>query len=177
MNAATEFAAQDAQAVAFIKRYRNAMFYAINRICITEDQRRDVFQEACIRIVSAFRRGLEHEEHLLSYAITVARNAAVDHARRLKPLLVASGLAENYEHTDPHLDPERQLMRLEAHARLHACIECLTPAQRVVMRMVVKGHTLEEIALEHELTIPGVKILAHRARLRLRNMLTDLRYR
>lgn len=177
MNATSPFAVQDAQAVAFLKRYRRAMFYAIRRIINDEATQDDVFQVASIRILNAFRQGLKHQDHLLSYAITVARNASVDYVRDLQYKGSLVGISEGYDHADTALDPSRQLMRLQSHEQLHACVECLPAMQRAVMREVLKGISLKEVADHYELSHGAVKVIAHRARGRLRQLLTDPRYK
>ena len=177
MNSASPFAAQDAQAVAFLKRYRGAMFYAIRRIVKDPTTQDDVYQAASIRILGAFRQGLKHQDHLLSYAITVARNASLDYVRDLQAQGLLVGISEGYRHADPALDPSRQLMRLQSHEQLHACVECLPAMQRAVMREVLKGIALKEVAEHYEMSQGAVKVIAHRARLRIREMLTDPRYK
>lgn len=177
MNATAPFASQDAQAVAFLKRYRGAMFYAIRRIIADQYTQDDVYQMASMRILAAFRQGLKHQDYLLSFAITVARNAALDHVRELQRDGRLVGISEGYEHADPALDPSRQLMRLQSHEQLHACVECLPAMQRAVMREVIKGITLKEVAEHYEMSQGAVKVIAHRARLRIREMLTDPRYK
>jgi RNA polymerase sigma factor (sigma-70 family) len=54
------------------------------------DRADDLFQETFLRALRAYGR-LEHGEHLRAWVLTIASNAAVDAARRERPLVELAG--------------------------------------------------------------------------------------
>ncbi len=171
-----DHAAADAQAVAFLREFRGAIHYAINLEAVPAHQRDDVWQEVSVRMVQLFRRGAISAAHpgRLSYVITLVRNLCRSHRQRE---------ARHRDHADAaqlqlasHArDAFAQVERLQAHERLHACVALLPPLQRLVMRHVLQGWSHAEIGQEHHLSPGHVKLIAHRARVRLRHMLTNPR--
>jgi RNA polymerase sigma factor (sigma-70 family) len=170
---ATEHSA-DACAVDFIRRFRNPIHYAINLEGVPAHQRDDVFQEMSERILKWHRDGRVLQEHagLLSLVITTTRNICRNHYERDRRHRGHQDIAE-HPVAGHEADALEQLHRLQAHERLHACVEMLPPMQRIVMRCVLKGWSNADIALEHNVHPNHVKVIAHRARIRLRQMLTN----
>lgn len=169
-----ERTAADARAVAFIKRFRGPIHYAINLEGVPQHQRDDLFQEASLRILQLYRAGriVEDAPGCLSLVITAVRNLCRNHWHRDQK---HRGHVEMLEQTAAHdgLDQMEQLHRLQAHERLRACVEMLPILQRNVMRYTLKGLSNREIAEDLSIEPGHVKLLAHRARIKLRHLLTN----
>lgn len=170
---ATPTPPSDAEALAFLKRYHRAIRYGIHLEGVYGAAADDVYQEVSLHLVECFRRRPERPEHTLSFAVQVGRNKAMDHRARSQRRATAPLPAEAVDPTPNALD---LITKLEAHQRLRACVELLSVMRREVMRRRLAGHTYAAIAYDLNLTVGGAKVLAHRATLDLRRMLTDTRY-
>lgn len=153
--------------MAWLKRFRRAIYYGFNLVCLPEHLRADAWQETSMRMVQRFRRRGEPYGTGLAMAVQVGKNVAIDMIRSQgrRHAELPEGLPA--ETTDIH----EELDRVQAHERLHAAIEMLTPLQRAVMRRVVRGVALSDVAAEYELNPGAAKAIAHRARARLRIIL------
>lgn len=155
----------DEATVAFVKRYRSAIEWAINAACVPEHERADVRQDVSMRILQRFRKhGPLHEGNHGAFAITVARNAAMSHfrARKVNRPSVEEPTMDRWL-TDDQLLPDELLDRKDGHERLHFAIASLTPLKRYVVRRVLEGASLVEVAEELERQHGTVKVLHHRA--------------
>lgn len=163
----------DEAALAFARQYAPAIKWALNQAAVPAADREDVRQEVLIRLVNRFRRhGPLGEGSHLSYAITIARNAAHNHLQQRARQLgreVKDGMPELLS---KELAPDEQLVRTEGHERLRLAVAALTPLQRAVMEEALKGHSLQETADYYGWRYAQVRAVWHRARLRLRAMLT-----
>lgn len=159
----------DAAAVAFCKQYRPAIEWAINAACVPHRHRADVRQDVALRLLKRFRKHgpLEEGSHA-SFAITVARHACLDHFRRNRQERPATDPAIYDRVADDARLPDELVERADGHARLHLAIASLTPLRRYVVRQVLAGRSLVEVAAELERSHGSVKVLHHRA-------VTDLR--
>ncbi len=159
----------DGQAVAFFAEHRSIINWAINDACVKAHHRADVRQDVAVRIIQRWRKKgpLEPGNHA-AFAIRVARNACIDHFRRLPP---PASQADAMPLADTAPDPEQQLIRLQGHERLHLAIASLTPLKRYLVRQVMAGRGLKELAEELERDHGSVKVLHHRAVKDLRKIL------
>lgn len=156
----------DAAAMAFVKQYRPAFDWAINEARLPIHERGDVRQDVIIRILGRFRKyGVLHSDGShLSYAISVARSAIVNHirARRQNRPSVEDPTMERWLGDEQPL-PDELLERQDAIERLHVAIASLTPIKRHVVRRVLEGATTAEVAKELERKHDAVNLLHRRA--------------
>jgi RNA polymerase sigma factor (sigma-70 family) len=149
----------------FVQRHRSAIEWAINAACVPQHERDDVRQDVHLRILQRFRKhgGLYDGGHR-SYAITVARNAAASHfrARKVNRPSAEEPTMDRWL-ADEQLLPDELLVRKDGHERLHLAIDSLTPLKRYVVRRVLEGASLVEVAQEMERHHGTVKVLHHRA--------------
>ena len=157
----------DAAAMAFVKRYRTAIDWAINSAAVPQCDRADIRQEVAMRVLLRFRKHgeLAAGGHA-SYAITIARHAAMDYfksTKRTSSRPAAEPPELEARLADGALGPEELLMRKDGHERLHLAIASLTPLKRYVVRRVMEGASMVEVATELERHHGTVKVLHHRA--------------
>jgi RNA polymerase sigma factor (sigma-70 family) len=101
----------------------------------------------------------------------IAHNRALDHLRRYEARMGESLDGAHDRVMDAAPDPGDVIAHEQAlHAAVSRFVE-LAPAQRscVILKDVL-GHSLEEIGVLLELTLPAVKAALHRGRLRLREL-------
>ena len=102
---------------------------------------------------------------LRPWLFRIAHNRAIDHwrreqVRRAEPLDAAAEVAD-----EPAREPDQVLARHQAvHAAISSFLE-LAPAQRacVILKDVLE-HSLDDIAVELEMSVPAVKAALHRGR-------------
>ena len=105
---------------------------------------------------------------LRPWLFRIAHNRAIDHLRRerlrqAEPLDAAAELAGDATH-----EPEQALARQQAVRAAIASFLALPPTQRAcVILKDVLDHTLDEIAVELDSSVPAVKAALHRARVAL----------
>ena len=164
----------DAAALAFLRKYRGAIDFAINLEGVPAHQRDDVKQEVSIRIIERLRKQPLADTGHLGFAITVARNTSrtfCDKQRKHREG-VPSDEARAYDAL-----PDEQFDRLQARERMNACVSMLSGVSRFVMRKVLLGWTYKEIAEDMQVSHASIKTLVHRSKLRLRRLLLDPRNR
>ena len=128
----------------------------------------DVVQETLARAYYELSQQKEMPP-LRPWLFRIAHNRAIDHHRRevhraSEPLEAAFELAD-----EAAREPDHVLARSQAVQAALWCFLVLPPAQRgcVILKDVL-DHTLEEIAVELELSLPAVKAALHRGRAGLR---------
>ena len=129
----------------------------------------DVLQDALAKAIEAFP-GAGPIAHPQGWLFRIAHNAALDFLRR-------RARQENI-HADEDLDmiadPDSEIDRRQAAAASLRTLMRLPVAQRnSVILMDVLGHSLEEIAVVLDGTVPAVKAALHRGRLRLRELAAE----
>ncbi len=127
----------------------------------------DVVQETLARAYYELSQ-LKEIPALRPWLFRIAHNRAVDHWRHesyraSEPLEAALELADSAAH-----EPDNVLARHQAVRAAIACFLALAPAQRgcVILKDVL-DHSIDEIALELNLSGPAVKAALHRGRLAL----------
>jgi RNA polymerase sigma factor (sigma-70 family) len=163
----------DKDAVAFLKRFRGAFDYAFQLEGIPFADRSDLFQDLSIRVLQRFRKGGVPTEHSLSYAVTIALHVAINYRRvkRLPEGTVDADRLVGYE-----LPTDLQVIRLEGHERLHACIAALSPVRRAVVKARLQGMLHREIGVNYNMSAQASKNLYLRAVEQLRTMLISQDY-
>ena len=129
----------------------------------------DVLQEALVKAIEAFPRAgpIAKPE---GWLFRIAHNAALDFLRR-------RARQENVradQDLDMIADPDSEIDRRQAAAASLRTLMRLPVAQRSsVILMDVLGHSLEEIAVVLDGTVPAVKAALHRGRNRLRELAAE----
>ena len=129
----------------------------------------DVLQDALAKAVEAFPRAgpITHPQ---GWLFRIAHNAALDFLRR-------RARQENFradEDLDMIADPDSEIDRRQAAAASLRTLMRLPVAQRSsVILMDVLGHSLEEVAVVLDGTVPAVKAALHRGRSRLRELAAE----
>lgn len=164
---------EDAAAITFLDGHRRTIAYAINGMRVPERHRDDVRQEVAYKIIRRFRNlGPLPVEGNSGYALQVTRGACLDLFRRRGHHL---GLIEA-EQVERMVDGS-PLPDAIADGKLRAevldrAIACLTPLKRHVVREVMAGRSMVEVADALGRTHGSVKVLHHRAVIELKKLLT-----
>jgi RNA polymerase sigma-70 factor (ECF subfamily) len=129
----------------------------------------DVLQEALAKAIEAFPRSgaIANPE---GWLFRIAHNAALDFLRRRAR---QEGLQAD-EDLEMIAEPESDIDRRQAAATSLRMLMRLPVNQRgSVILMDVLGHSLEEVSVALDTTVPAVKAALHRGRLRLRELAAE----
>lgn len=155
---------RDQAAVDFLHAHRDAIAWAINAACVPQRHRDDVRQDVAVRIIQRFRnKGPLAPGGHASFAIIATRHACIDFFRRTGRERPATDPAVYDRVPGNDRLPDELLERAEGHTRLHLAIASLTPLKRHVVRQVLAGRSLVDIASELERSHGSVKVLHRRA--------------
>lgn len=123
----------------------------------------DIMQESFTRLLSRY----EAKEHCAALLFTIARNAVMDHERKLKR---QRGLRQNQEN-DP-IDPEKLMMVRETYRNVITAMQQLEKTERDILSLVISsGLPYREIAIIVGISEANVRVKVHRARTKLRKHL------
>ena len=130
----------------------------------------DVLQETLVKAIEAF----PHTGPLATvegWLFRIAHNAALDFLRRRSR---REGVQDGDEALETIADPDSEIDRRQAAAASLRTLMRLPVAQRSsVILMDVLGHSLEEIDVVLDGTVPAVKAALHRGRNRLRELAAE----
>lgn len=146
------------------------LFSVALRILSEQMEAEDAVQEAYVKIwrnASAFQTGRAAP---MTWLITIARNAAIDKARKRRETPMDVDESLNAPSSDP--SPEDFALMADDHKRLRDCLDELEEAQRGVVRSAFfTGRTYNEIAEKLDTPLGTVKSWIRRSLVKLRSCL------
>ncbi len=157
----------DRAALDYLRHFDGAIRWCINSYAIPVHDREAVHQEVRVRVLLRFRRNGPVPITTTSWIVTITRNRCADYWRKSRTRTVAASDSIELQ-ADASQPADEWLDRQDAHKRLHLAVATLPPMSREIMRRVLLGHSLVEVANYFDITVGGAKIAAHRARKLLR---------
>lgn len=129
----------------------------------------DVAQEACVGVLKALPRYQDMGKPFAAFAIRIAANKVADAQRRA--FSVGIPLDDLTDRPDELPGPEEHAVRLDEAARAHALLNRLPELHReIVLLRVVVGLSAKETGQIFDLTASAVRLIQHRALVRVRGM-------
>lgn len=166
-----------------IRRYEGPVFNFVLRMCGHVQDAEDVMQET---FLSAFRSlpNFREKTKLKNWLFRIASRACIKKRRKkksaphqeipLETLLVQEGPQGKHEIPDGSSDPAGELLRSELRQVIEEGIRSLPPKYRLVFNLRdFNGFDTEETAEILGITPQSVKTRLHRARLYLRDKISD----
>jgi RNA polymerase sigma-70 factor (ECF subfamily) len=144
------------------------------RLTATEEDARDVVQEAYLRAWKGIRRFRgDAQFSTWMYRITANTAATVSSKRRRQRTVHIDDVADPVE-TEVALHPELATENTELMGRLSAALDELPPRLRtLVVLKDVYGLSHEDIAEELGISVTAAKVRLHRGRKRMRDLLYE----
>ncbi|HEY3684816.1 MAG TPA: RNA polymerase sigma factor ShbA [Streptosporangiaceae bacterium] len=131
----------------------------------------DVAQEACVGVLKALPRYEDMGKPFAAFAIRIAANKVADAQRRA--FTVGIPLDDLTDRPDDRAGPEEQAVQVDEAARAHALLNRLPELHReIVLLRVVVGLSAKETGQIFDLTASAVRLIQHRALIRVRGMAT-----
>lgn len=164
-----------------VRRYQDRLFPTICRLLGSEEEARDVLQDAFVRAFVKLDQ-FQGSSSFYTWIYRIAINLAVSRHRRRGPRLLsfrdhgrtagAPGESIDLSHHD---DPGADLDRAERDHQIQQALAALSPEHReVVVLKDLEDHRYEEIAALLNIPIGTVRSRLHRARCELRDLLSGL---
>jgi len=136
----------------------------------------DVAQEACVGVLKALPRYTDLGKPFAAFAIRIAANKVADAQRRA--FTDGIPLDDLTDRPDDADGPEERAVRVDEAARAHALLNRLPELHReIVLLRVVVGLSAKETGQIFDLTASAVRLIQHRALIKVRGMATGLRAR
>jgi len=149
---------------AFYREHRDRLFAYLMRSTGDYYLSGDILQESFTRYLEKY--GEEEPKPALLY--TIARNAVVDGHRRQWRETTLSDALDHSRH-----NPETHMMVNEDYRRVLAGMQALEPEERDILSLVVSsGLPYRDIARIAGTSEANVKVRVHRARVKLKKMMT-----
>ena len=169
-----QVAARDAAAFAALYKQTNAKLYGVvARILTRGDVAADVLQEAYVRIWEKAGDFDPVRGSPLAWMATIARNRALDEARRVRPVSLEDQ-PEGFEPAAEQINPLAARERSEGLAALVDCLKGLDEEKRaVVLLAYYRGLSREALAKRFGRPVPTIKTWLHRSLAQLRDCLAS----
>ena len=170
----SRIAARDAAAFAALYKQTSAKLYGVvARILTRGDVAADVLQEAYVRIWEKAGEFDPLKGSPLAWMATIARNRALDEARRVRPVSLEDQ-PEGFEPAAEEIDPLAARERSEGLTALIDCLKGLDEEKRaVVLLAYYRGLSREALARRFGRPVPTIKTWLHRSLAQLRDCLAS----
>jgi RNA polymerase sigma-70 factor (ECF subfamily) len=162
-----------------IKRYAPLIYTKALRIVGDVDEAENVLQQTFIKACAKLDT-FEQRSNLGTWLYRIATNEALMTLRSRKSQVAIDDVAETINHEDiPHnlapwsLDPSGATLDSELRRQIETALAELPASLRVVFVLrEIEGRSTEETAEALDLSLSTVKVRLHRARLKLRELLS-----
>jgi len=169
--------AGDMEAIRFLYvRFRATVQRAVERIVADPHESEDVTQQVFVKLIVAIHRYRAQRAPFAGWLVAVARNVALDHVRRRRPVSHEMPLGEPWRESQPDGREQRPGLEqaLEQRLGLEQALGALSPDHRavLVLRHLV-GLSPVEIAQRLGRSESAIDGLHHRARRAIARELSD----
>lgn len=166
---------------ALVRRYQDRLYPAILRLLGSEEDARDVLQDAFVRAYIKLDQ-FQGTSSFYTWIYRIAINLAVSRHRRRHPRLFVfrnharpADNPANPVDTSQEVDPGAVFDRSERDEQIRQALAALSPEHRaVVVLKDLEDHRYEEISAILNIPVGTVRSRLHRARCELRQLLRGL---
>ena len=144
---------------------KNIIFRTALRIVLNREEAEDIVQDTLMKLWER-RDELEKVENMESFALTMARNLAIDRKEKMESRNLSFD-EEVHDRPDEGQGAggEGQLVRKETHSFIADIINALPEKQRTILQLRdIEGKSYKEIATVLSITESDVKVTLFRAR-------------
>jgi RNA polymerase sigma-70 factor (ECF subfamily) len=149
---------------AFYRTHREKLFAYLLRRTGNYEFAKDIMQESFTRLLGHY--GPDQQKPSLLF--TIARNAILDHSRKLR----RNEPFEEGQNDPSSIDPEQRLLIRESYRQVLSAMKHLEETERDILALVVSSKfSYREIAQLTGTSEVNVKVKVHRARTKLKKIL------
>lgn len=147
---------------------KDVIFRTALRIVLNRDEAQDIVQDTLLKLWQ--KRGeLSQVDNLQAFAITSARNLAIDRKEKMANKTVSLDASEHDRTDDAQASPDAGMMKNEAHRFMADAINALPEKQRSIIQLRdIEEKSYKEIAQILNITESDVKVTLFRARTTLK---------
>jgi RNA polymerase sigma-70 factor, ECF subfamily len=169
-----QVAARDSAAFAALYKQTSPKLYGlVARILSRSDVASDVLQETYVRIWDKAGDFDARKGSALAWMATIARNRALDEARRVRPASL-DDQPQSFEPAAEDIDPLAARERSEELSALMDCLKKLEDEKRtIVLLAYYRGLSREALAKRFGRPVPTIKTWLHRSLAQLRDCLAS----
>lgn len=143
---------------------KNIIFRTALRIVLNREEAEDIVQDTLMKLWER-RDELEKVENLESFALTAARNLAIDRKEKMENQNVSFDDEKHDRPDEGQSNSDSQLVRKETHGFIANIINALPEKQRTILQLRdIEGKSYKEIATVLSITESDVKVSLFRAR-------------
>jgi RNA polymerase sigma-70 factor, ECF subfamily len=166
-------AQRDRAAFSALYRATSAKLYGVVSRILTSGEASEALQEAYVKIWERAADFDVAKGSPLAWMATIARNRALDQARRARPISLED-MPEGFELAAETEDPLASRMRSEAYAALMRCLNTLAPDKRdLVLLAYYRGASREALAARVKAPVGTVKTWLRRSLAELKDCLSS----
>ncbi len=163
--------ARDSAAFAELYRRTQSKLYGVVARILRPDQSGEALQEAYVRIWEKAADFDPAKGSPLAWMATIARNRALDEARRVRPASL-DDMPDSFEPAAEDIDPLASRDRSERLVALLDCLRGLSDDRReAVLLAYYRGLSREALALRFDKPVPTIKTWLRRSLIQLRDCL------
>lgn len=152
-----------------LRRYNQLLFRVIRSYISSEDDVRDIMQEAYVKAYLKLRQ-FNNQSSFSTWLIRIGINEALQFIRKRKRQIANYGKTESLENVfhlqdTNHMNPEKQAISSETRIMVEHAVDSLPEKYRVIFVLhQLEGLSNSEIAECLKLTDSNVKVRLHRAK-------------
>jgi len=166
-------ATRDRAAFAALYRATSAKLYGVVSRILPGGEASEVLQEAYVKVWERAGDFDAAKGSPLAWMATIARNRALDEARRARPLSLED-MPEGFEPATETEDPLAGRERTEAYAALMRCLAGLEPEKReMILAAYYRGASREALAARYQAPVGTVKTWLRRSLAQLKDCLSS----
>ncbi len=143
---------------------KNIIFRTALRIVLNREEAEDIVQDTLLKLWER-RDELEKVENLESFALTAARNLAIDRKEKRENLTISFDDETHDRPDEGQGSSDSQLVKKETRGFIDSIINALPEKQRTILQLRdIEGNTYKEIATALSISESDVKVTLFRAR-------------
>lgn len=147
---------------------KNIIFRTALRITLNREEAEDIVQDCLVKIWSQVKDGVTIN-NLESYALTLARNLALDRKALARNRVLSLDEATHDRPDEHQAAPDQQLINKESESLVERIVNALPEKQRTILQLRdIEGKSYHEIADILSITEADVKVTLFRARKQVR---------
>ena len=147
---------------------KNIIFRTALRIILNREEAEDIVQDTLVKLWER-REELDEVENLEAFALTMARNLAIDRKEKMDNQHVSFDDEAHDRPDDEQGDADRRLVQRETTGFIADIINSLPEKQRTIVQLRdIEGKTYQEIATVLSISESDVKVSLFRARKEMR---------